>query len=240
VFVAKYVADQVTHSLYIALLEVKCVPFLEPEPPLPMMDCFTASQVMSKPVVCLPVIPRVSEVIEVLKSEFHHAFPVVSDCTIVNKIGDRSEEMSKKVFRGVITRDQLEMLLSHKKLFRVHPIPEVHPVLSFEEAQEWEEHRHMSRRERDDLLKVDYRVTDEERDKFLPLEQYMNESALSVGVNCSLKHTYILFRSMALRHLVVVNQYNEVCGVITRKDLLACNMASRIGTSMGITKESQP
>lgn len=36
----------------------------------------------------------------------------------------------------------------------------------------------------------------------------------------SVERTYILFRTMGLRHLVVVDDHNRVKGIITRKDLL--------------------
>lgn len=36
----------------------------------------------------------------------------------------------------------------------------------------------------------------------------------------SLERAYILFRSMGLRHLVVVDDHNHVQGIVTRKDLM--------------------
>ena len=51
---AKWVADSVTHSLYHGLLEVKCVPFLPPEPVSKYsLDLVPVSFVMRSPVVTL-------------------------------------------------------------------------------------------------------------------------------------------------------------------------------------------
>lgn len=51
---AKWVADAVTHSLYHGLLEVKCVPFLAPEPVSRYsLDLIPVSYVMHSPVVTL-------------------------------------------------------------------------------------------------------------------------------------------------------------------------------------------
>jgi chloride channel 7 len=54
IMVAKWVADAATHSLYHALLELKCVPFLLPEPVSKYsLDLLQVSAVMRKPVVTL-------------------------------------------------------------------------------------------------------------------------------------------------------------------------------------------
>jgi CBS domain-containing protein len=39
---------------------------------------------------------------------------------------------------------------------------------------------------------------------------------------------YILFRTLGLRHLTVVNQRNQVVGVISRKDLMGFNLEERL------------
>ena len=39
-----------------------------------------------------------------------------------------------------------------------------------------------------------------------------------------MERTYILFRTMGLRHLVVVDEHNRVKGIITRKDLLGLQL----------------
>ena len=54
----------------------------------------------------------------------------------------------------------------------------------------------------------------------IDLTNYVNTSALSVMTRFSLARTYILFRSMGLRHLVVVDEANFVRGLLTRKDLM--------------------
>lgn len=59
---AKWVADSVTHSLYHGLLEVKCVPFLPPEPVSKYsLDLVPVSFVMRSPVVTLKEKMKVRE-----------------------------------------------------------------------------------------------------------------------------------------------------------------------------------
>lgn len=51
-------------------------------------------------------------------------------------------------------------------------------------------------------------------------DPYINKSAMSVQAHFSLQRTYIIFRTLGLRHLTVVDRQNRVVGVITRKDLM--------------------
>ena len=44
----------------------------------------------------------------------------------------------------------------------------------------------------------------------------------------SLDRTYILFRSLGLRHLVVVDQHNRPTGIITRKDLMGFKIEEKL------------
>ena len=63
---------------------------------------------------------------------------------------------------------------------------------------------------------------------YLLQEPYVNQSAVSIQSKFSLHRTYIIFRSLGLRHLTVVNECNQVVGVITRKDLMGFNMEEKI------------
>ncbi|GAQ89049.1 chloride channel protein [Klebsormidium nitens] len=54
----------------------------------------------------------------------------------------------------------------------------------------------------------------------LDLTPFMNRAPLTVRRECSAQRVYILFRSLGLRHLLVVSSRNLVIGIITRKDLV--------------------
>ena len=86
----------------------------------------------------------------------------------------------------------------------------------------------------DDDTLISY-TPDDEKALFVNIAPYMNDSVLTVreeyartlGMTSSLliirhlrysvERTFILFRTMGLRHLPVVNEFNEVVGMITRK-----------------------
>ena len=48
----------------------------------------------------------------------------------------------------------------------------------------------------------------------------MNMSVPKIDKDYSLYRTYVIFRTLGLRHLVVVDDHNQVVGLITRKDLM--------------------
>ena len=59
-------------------------------------------------------------------------------------------------------------------------------------------------------------------------EPYVNQSAISIPSKFSLHRTYIIFRTLGLRHLTVVDDHNHVVGVITRKDLMGFSMEEKL------------
>ena len=48
-------------------------------------------------------------------------------------------------------------------------------------------------------------------DYFVNLAPYINDSGVSVPLQFSLHRTYILFRTLGLRHMTVVNHTNQGC-----------------------------
>ena len=60
------------------------------------------------------------------------------------------------------------------------------------------------------------------------LKNYVNRSAMCVPKNFSLHRTYIIIRSLGLRHLTVVDHNNMVRGIITRKDLMGFNIEGKL------------
>ncbi len=47
----------------------------------------------------------------------------------------------------------------------------------------------------------------------------MERAPYTIGDTSSIQRSYRLFRTMGLRHLVVVNADRQVCGILTRQDL---------------------
>ncbi|XP_048693138.1 chloride channel protein C-like isoform X1 [Caretta caretta] len=71
---------------------------------------------------------------------------------------------------------------------------------------------------------------------FINLEPYINKSAVSVQAHFSLQCTYIIFRTLGLRHLTVVDLQNRVVGIITRNDLMSFQLEERLACQLALQK----
>ena len=65
-------------------------------------------------------------------------------------------------------------------------------------------------------------------DYFVNLSPYINDSGVCVPLHFSLHRAYILFRTLGLRHMTVVNHTNQVEGILTRKDLMGFAIGEKL------------
>jgi len=72
-------------------------------------------------------------------------------------------------------------------------------------------------------------ISQKERECFMDLRPFMNPSPYTVNENSSLLRAFRLFRALGLRHIVAVNDNNEVVGMVTRKDMARYRMWSHRG-----------
>ncbi len=113
----------------------------------------------------------------------------------------------KRTLKGLILRKQLQVLIH---------------------ARVWEQNRRFTlaefrglmARQSNDTLALDRALTMEDRRARINLAPYMNRSPFSIHRDFWSIYAYRLFRSMGLRHLPVVDDDDQVVGMITRKDLI--------------------
>jgi chloride channel 7 len=67
------------------------------------------------------------------------------------------------------------------------------------------------------------RLPAEDMDKWMDLAPFLDNSPYIVMESCSLARIFHLFRTIGMRHLVVVSRHHETLGIITRKDLANIN-----------------
>lgn len=187
--VAKWVGDYFTEGIYDLHIHLKGVPFLEWEPPV-VMRKFKATHVMSKPVICFHALERVSRIDEVLRSCKHNGFPVVDQETRFLGIILRSQLLT--LLRNRCFKRDTGIMLARKELFD-RDYPRAPPIeetpLSAADMKEW-----------------------------IDLAPYIN-LPYTIRDRSPLSRVFRLFRTMGLRHLVVVDVGQRVVGIITRKDL---------------------
>ncbi|XP_055991198.1 H(+)/Cl(-) exchange transporter 7 [Sorex fumeus] len=196
---AKIVGDVFIEGLYDMHIQLQSVPFLHWEAPV-TSHALTAREVMSTPVTCLRRREKVGVIVDVLSdtTSNHNGFPVVAPA------GDAQPAR----LEGLILRSQLIVLLKHKvfmqrsnlmrRRLRLKDFRDAYP--RFPPIQS-------------------IHVSQDERECTMDLSEFMNPSPYTVPQEASLPRVFKLFRALGLRHLVVVDNLNQVVGLVTRKDL---------------------
>ncbi|NWV97725.1 CLCN7 protein, partial [Machaerirhynchus nigripectus] len=199
---AKIVGDYFVEGLYDMHIQLQSVPFLHWEAPV-TSHSLTAREVMSTPVTCLRRIERVGTVVDILSdtSSNHNGFPVVESNPNTTQVAG---------LRGLILRSQLIVLLKHKVFVERANLSLVQRRLKLKDF-------------RDAYPRFppiqSIHVSQDERECMIDLSEFMNPSPYTVPQEASLPRVFKLFRALGLRHLVVVDNRNEVVGMVTRKDL---------------------
>jgi len=224
--VAKWVGDYFNEGLYDIHIQLAGVPLLAWDPP-PLSATTYASEVMSHPVVTLSPIETVGHLVDILKTTSHNGFPVV-DLHMESSYNNRT--FGK--MRGLILRSELIVLLQHKIFSELYG--------------EWEGQVDMS------LFRMAYprypdiskvHVSTTERDYHVDLRPIMNPTPTTILHSTSMPQMFNLFRALGLRHMLVLNDNNEVVGMVTRKDLARFRVVHH-GSSMArevvqVTEEVQ-
>lgn len=211
IMLAKWVADAGCHSLYHGLLEVKCVPFLPKEATTSSsLELLEVRHVMAKPVVTLYERMKLGDIRDVLRSTNHNGFPIVSrfDEFLIGLVA--REHLLKLLVEAVRrgTCEHLEVGYSDLDQGLVDPMTSA----AEEEQQLAVLEGHMASTQ--GMSSANF--WEEELDLF----PYINMSTYRVSESFSVEKAYLLFTTMGLRHLVVVDEANHVRGIITRKNLL--------------------
>ena len=161
-----------------------------------------------------------------------------------------SSSSSSGVFIGIVARDHLLRLL----LEAVRRGTAQHLELTYPDLN----HHHidpsiLAREEEQQLAVLEGRPPTPQHfptapalwDEILDLTPYINMAAYRVPESFSVERAYVLFSTMGLRHLVVVDERNRVGGIVTRKDLLGYRldeavMRARSGGASGAAELLSP
>jgi chloride channel 7 len=198
---AKWTGDFFNEGIYDTHIQLSGVPLLPWEPP-PLVHNIYASEVMSHPVVTLKCVENVGHIVELLKLTTYNGFPVVDP-----PLTDQSEVTTYGRIRGLVLRSQLIVILKLK---------------IFNENSDFWGHINAG------IFRDEYpryptieqvKVSEEEKTYSIDLRPFMNPSPYTVLHSSSLPRMFRLFRGLGLRHLPIVNDTNEVIGMVTRKDL---------------------
>ena len=81
------------------------------------------------------------------------------------------------------------------------------------------------------ILFQELSIPEDHDEMLIDLRHFMNLSPYTCIESVSFARLFNLFRSMGLRHLVVVNENNKVVGIVTRKDLAKFRKWRKQGSS---------
>ncbi|KAG6940563.1 CLC 6/7 family protein, partial [Chelydra serpentina] len=231
VMVAKMIGDLFNMSLYSSLLKLKGIPYLDSEPLASHrnkrlnLELFFARDVMEPCVRVLHLWENIASLAHLLASTSHGGFPVVY----------KPKPDQAEVFLGTITRLELCMLLEHEHIFETetnHDSLSCCPLLLYQKitVEKLPDPPQMT------MLLNRYSTDPQYQQLFINLEPYINKSAVSVQAHFSLQRTYIIFRTLGLRHLTAVDLQNRVVGIITRKDLMSFQLEERLARQLASQK----
>lgn len=228
--IAKWVGDFFNEGLYDIHIKLQGVPLLGWEAPVMAVEMYV-SDIMSTKVVSFNTVEKVGRIVDVLKdrNSHHNGFPVVDhhhtnndeDSSLAGELGKRE---TFGTFRGLILRSQLIVLLKSKMFSEGNPPAATKQSLRLKDFRDaYPRFPHIR----------NVSISRKERECYMDLRPFMNPCPYTLNEGSSLSRTFKLFRALGLRHIVVVDENNEVVGMVTRKDIARYRMWSHRG-QMGL------
>ncbi|XP_029344570.1 H(+)/Cl(-) exchange transporter 7-like isoform X1 [Acyrthosiphon pisum] len=222
-FTAKWTGDFFTDGIYEMQIKLSGVPLLVSEPP-PLTSDITTEDFMSDTVCAIPHILMVGKLVDILNTTKHNGFPVVASKVCFCRTRN-IEHKCYGLLKGFILRSQLNAILEHN--LYLTPLHDENYCIKLELLRKSTYTCHNTQQFQ--RLKVD----EDERSIVIDLGPYMNSAPYIVRLETSLSRTFRLFRTLGLRHIVVINNTNEVVGIVTRKDLAKFRLWRKAAT-MGL------
>ena len=239
VIVSNVVGNYFAHGIYHAeLSRSKTVAYL-PRDPSRTLEGKTARDIMAVPPAFLPEVAFRDDVKSLLEHTTHNGFPVVDDRGKLAGLILRSqldvllaappEEAAPGADATKQAKLDLKMRTAHIQRVTKGATPGVAAGLLDETVDAIEVERLM----RTNATPRRGALTDPENDSNdiasafaspqIDIKTYMNPSPLAVPLDFPAARAHGVFLSLALRHLIVVDDDYAVRGVITRKDLIGLN-----------------
>mmetsp|Transcript_1158 Transcript_1158/g.1880 ORF Transcript_1158/g.1880 Transcript_1158/m.1880 type:complete len:856 (-) Transcript_1158:190-2757(-) len=220
---ARYTGNAINHGLYEMQIDLQKLPFLPGNlRSLGLLNYFPIHEIMAHPVYCFNRVEKVGNVFRILSETEHNGFPV---------LGKNGHLV------GLILRKTLCSLLKLK----AYSVPQARPQQGGLASMEISARPSADGGDCGDskILQpaatvfydtlernyprypriADIKLTAREMELFIDLRPYMDTAPYSINQSASVQRCYRQFRTMGLRHMVVVDSDHLVVGMITRKDL---------------------
>ncbi|KAI4335664.1 hypothetical protein L6164_014292 [Bauhinia variegata] len=204
--VSKTVADTFNANIYDLIMKAKGFPYLVTYAE-PYMRQLTVADVVTGPLQLFNGIEKVRNIVFILKTTKHNAFPVI----------DEPPYSEASTLFGVILRDHLLTLLKGKAFLS-------RPMAIGDYALQQFSSDDFAKRGSGNNDKIEnIQLTEEEMDMFIDLHPFCNASPYTVVETMSIAKALRLFREVGLRHLLVIPKIpgrSPVVGILTRHDFM--------------------
>ncbi|ETO34995.1 hypothetical protein RFI_02079 [Reticulomyxa filosa] len=230
VMISKWIGDRFNKALYDSHVELKEIPYLEPKLPSWVPTYISAHDIMNPNVVCLPAVCSLRVLLTVINdnTKQHGAFPVLQGPDVLPKelTKNRNKYTQRSgTFAGMVLRWHIMILLQN----RHYGTPE--KLLKFARKNILTQAQ-MSDRSRKYKMHVSVEelgLKEHELDMiFIDLSPYTFLSPITVSPHTPINIVYNIFRGLAMRHLICLDENDKIAGVITCHELIRSNMREAV------------
>jgi chloride channel 7 len=217
---ARYSGNAINQPMYDMQIDLKNLPFLEGSLRTQgLLNYHPITAVMARPVLTINEVNRVGYVYQLLLTTSHNGFPVV------NKEGR---------LRGLILRKTLCTILKLRAFSEASPAPGAAPGTVQLTTAATIFHDTIERNYPNYPSIEGVQVDKEDLNLWLDVRPYMDSAPYSLNESSSIQRCYRLFRSMGLRHLVVLDEQHRVTGMVTRKDISEHRLAREWAANVSV------
>jgi len=189
------------------IIELKHVPLLEQAPEKELIT-IQVREVMARNPVTFDAVETVGKLLDTLESYGHNGFPVLYPGTR-RLVGLLRRSVLHRLLENAIEKEILQAPTGPVR--KIPPIPFEEIAFKRAKCETYEQLRLML-----DPRYLEYRFD---------LRPYVNRNGYQMPKHASVASCFSLFRKLGLRHLPIVAANGDLCGIVTRKDLILCEDA---------------
>lgn len=238
---ARYTGNAINLPMYDLQIDLKGLPFLEGHlSNMGMFNFHSVTAIMSQPVKCIFEINKVRHVYKLLKETKHNGFPVISKEGRLRGFILRKQLCTILFLKALASPIQSEFENDYddnptntKKISKSAHVNQNNKRGSFKEkqghvrlsqppiiAQDNFEGNYPKYPHIDDI-----HLTSEEMNMWIDIRSYMDTAPYALNESSSIQRCYRFFRTMGLRHLIILNNEHVVTGILTRHDITEHRLA---------------
>lgn len=203
---ARYTGNAINMPMYDLQITLNGFPFLDGTlKTLGLLNQHPVMEIMARPLVTVQEINRVGTLVDILSKTTHSGFPVVNEegrlcgfilrktlCSIMKLKAFSYPLMTAPDGPGGLVQLSQAAPVFHDTLERSYPhYPDI----------------------------TDIELSAADRNAYLDVRAYMDTAPFVLNESSTIQRCYRFFRTMGLRHLIVVDDHYKATGIITRKDI---------------------